>query len=100
LSLATDVIVQADIHARELRLLIAWLLEYVESSGDRGKAPELHSTEPVRRAYLALGLLDKALGTKVRQSTTPSLRWTTRRDGFDSLRNPNTRVGIWLSTNV
>ena len=67
LALATNVIVEADKHARQLQALIAWLFEYVDyvdNSGPHGTAPGLHTTEAVREAYLSLGLLDAGLGTK------------------------------------
>jgi hypothetical protein len=64
LGLATDVMVEADVHARELRAVVLRLMEAVEENASAGSMPKLHDTEAVRRAYLSLGLLDKDLGTK------------------------------------
>jgi len=63
IDLATNVIVAADRHARELRAEVSRLFECVEGSASRDSVPRTGSTEPVRSAYLSLGLLDKELGT-------------------------------------
>jgi hypothetical protein len=63
LALATDVIVQADIHAREVRQQVASIQAW---SIDKEQQPPgaVGTTEPVRRAYVALDLLDHELGRK------------------------------------
>jgi hypothetical protein len=64
LELATNVIVQADIHAREVRAAVKRLLEVVEQQAPASTVPKVHETEPVRQAYLSLALLDKTLGSR------------------------------------